>query len=112
MSELEPQLARITGVQLGIEDHGLLSSFIMLDYARAGDKIGGTGQGFGGYNLGGGTFASFWLKGVLAAVGVTEWDQLKGKMVWAYAEHSKVHKIVGLDTGITFDPSLFEEEER
>ena len=36
--------AIITGTYLGIEDHGILTFWLYLDY-------GGSGQGFGGYQL-------------------------------------------------------------
>ena len=109
-SNNDNQLARITGTMLGFEDHGILSSYVYLEYATPGEKIGGSGQGFGGYGLRG-KFASFWLDGVLKAVGVDEWEKLKGKMVWVDAEHSKVHSITGVDTGIKFDPSDYEVED-
>ncbi|WP_423258771.1 hypothetical protein, partial [Escherichia coli] len=42
MNEPEVKNAVITGTMLGVEDHGILSCMIYLDY-------GGAGQGFGGY---------------------------------------------------------------
>lgn len=109
--EPERKLARIRSATLGFEDHGILTSFLNLEYAEPGRRIGSTGQGFGGYGLGG-EYASRWIEGVLTAVGVTDWADLPGKMVWADAEHVKVHRIVGLDTGKEFDPTLWSEEYR
>lgn len=98
----EPQLARITKATLGFTDHGILSSFIMLEYGYPGAKLGGSGQGFGGYALGGG-YGERWIKGILNAVGVDDWSKLEGQMVWVDAEHSKVYAITGLETGKSFD---------
>lgn len=100
MSEL--QLAQIREVTLGVESHGILTSFVHLDYATPGSKLGGAGQGFGGYALNG-EYAARWIRGVLDAVGVEEWSKLPGHMVWVDAEPTKVHAITGLVTGKTFD---------
>lgn len=106
--DLERSLARIKQVTLGIEDHGILTSYLHLEYAEPGQKIGGTGQGFGGYGLGG-EYTALWIEGVLKAVGVDEWSKLVGKLVWADHEQVKVHRIVGVDTGIEFDPTKWKE---
>lgn len=68
--------ARIKSVSLGIEDHGLLTAFLMLDF-------GGSGQGFGGYNLSatGKNYCAIFIRGCLDTVGVEEWSDLPGKIV-------------------------------
>lgn len=103
MPDNEPKLARIESTTLGFEDHGILSSYVMLEYGRPGEKMGGSGQGFGGYILGGPGMA-IWVKGVLDAVGVSDWSSLKGKMVWAVGTDSRVESITGINTGIEFNP--------
>lgn len=67
------QNGRIESTMLGIEDHGILTSFLYLQFA-------GSGQGFGGYTLTGGAMA-YWMKRVLETVGVEKWEDLKGKHV-------------------------------
>jgi hypothetical protein len=68
------ELGIIRRTMLGFEDHGLLSFWLELDF-------GGTGQGFGGYCLGG-TFTDACVRRILKAVGVEKWEDLVGKQVW------------------------------
>lgn len=88
------------------DDHGLLSSWIYLDY-------GGSGQGFGGYalylptsfthhNLKGPNYAGHFIWRVMEVAGVSKWSQLKGKTIRVQCEHSKVRHIVKDDW---FSPS-------
>lgn len=104
MKGTEWQLAEIEGTHLGFEGHGILTGFLFLKYGRPGEKLGGSGQGFGGWGLGG-AYAEAWISGTLKSVGVEDWGDLVGKMVWVDAEHTKVHAIRGLDTGIEFRPA-------
>lgn len=92
-----PELGRIESVTLGIEDHGILSFFLHLDF-------GGKGQGFGGYALDeprkmngkfegrhGAAFGTEVILRILRSVGVENWEDLKGKEVWAYRdEHNMI----------------------
>jgi len=64
---------KITSTFLGIEDRGLLSSFLYLEWE------GGV-QGFGGYHLIG-PYCALWVKRVLETVGVKDWDKLPGKYI-------------------------------
>ena len=96
-------LAKIINTQLGFEDHGILTSFLTLEYAYPGEKMGGAVQGFGGWAIKE-EGASVWIKGVLKSVGVDEWGKLVGEMVWVEAGPSKVHAIRGLRTGTEFRP--------
>ena len=77
----ELKLGRITSTRLGKEDHGILTFWLDLDY-------GGTGQGFGGYSLGG-DFTSTVIEGILEAVGVDNWEDLKGEVVWVKRDGPK-----------------------
>jgi len=91
--------AVIDGTMLGVEDHGLLTFYIYLDY-------GGCGQGFGGYALDeplkvdgrfvrrrGTAFGTEAIMRLLKVVGVSKWEDLKGKAVRADAEQSKIHRL-------------------
>lgn len=91
--------AIITGASLSNADHGILSSFISLDY-------GGSGQGFGGYALFSPdwegserrvgdrlNYAGHWIWRVLEIADVKDWKDLAGRTVRVRQEHSKVHAI-------------------
>ena len=77
--------AVIESVTLSKDDHGLLTSYIGLDYGDSGH------QGFGGYALYLPTsfkhgkvdngFAGHWIWRVMEIAGVGKWDQLKGKTI-------------------------------
>ena len=87
--------AIIEGVTLSSADHGVLSSFVHLDY-------GGSGQGFGGYALylpnssthhNALSVAGHWIWRVMEIAGVSQWSQCKGQTVRLKHEHGKVHAI-------------------
>lgn len=56
---------------LGIEDHGIFTSFVYLEWE-------GGGIGVGGYVLGGQSGIDF-IKEILNVIGVDNWEYLKGK---------------------------------
>ncbi len=104
----EWKLARIRSTCLGIEDHGFLTFYLQLDYAEPGEKIGGESQGFGGYGMwtekhGGTKGCGEMIARVLLAAGTEDWEHLPGRLVWAQAEYTKVHRIMGVDTGLVCD---------
>lgn len=101
---------------LTIEDHDLLTAWLMLDY---GDS---SAQGFGGWALapsptskywpGKANYAGVFVRRVLDVVGVRQWDQLKGKTIRAKREHNKVHAIGNIIKDDWFDPkTIFEKME-
>lgn len=85
---IETRNAIIRKVRLGIEDHGLLSAWLDLDY-------GGSIQGFGGWNLGakGANYCGEFIKCCLQTTGVNDWDDLPGTAIRARAEHTQVRAI-------------------
>jgi len=90
MSDVETKNAVITGTMLGIEDHGIFTAFVDLDY-------GGSGQGFGGYCLGyppdskkSGNAAATFIQEVLRLADVTKWEDLKGRPVRVRTTQNKV----------------------
>ena len=97
---LEIKNATITRTMLGVEDHGIFTFMLTLDY-------GGTGQGAGGYSLDefvkdesagrgrrvGTAYGMDLIMAVLKVVGVEKWEDLKGEHIRVRCEHVKVHAI-------------------
>lgn len=88
--------AKIEYTMLGLEDHGIFTATVGLDY-------GGSGQGFGQYCLKG-EAAYVFISRVLEVVGCEQWEHLPGKPCRVEAEHSKVHKIGHYLRDEWFDP--------
>lgn len=99
------ELGIIDHTMLGIEDHGIMSFMLNV-------KFGSTGQGFGGYALDtpkkdkrgrflkrqGTAFGCDVILRILGAVGVEEWEELKGKEIWAYRDgNTFASKIIGIE---------------
>jgi hypothetical protein len=95
-NEYEIKNAKIDGTSLGIQDHGIFTFSISLDY-------GGSGQSFGGFVLDdkpddtgkrrGSAFGCDAILQVLRVVGVDRWEDLVGKSVRAEARHDKVKRL-------------------
>lgn len=83
----EVKIAKVTKTFLGVEDHGILTAFLDLEYG------GGSGQGAGGYALD--TYdaekecrvatvaCGVFVAGILRACGVDAWEKLPGRTVYA-----------------------------
>lgn len=93
---MEAKNAKITGTMLGIEDHGILTYMINMDY-------GGSGQGAGGYcmdtydesqkkRVGTPLLASHLLQ-IFKTLEVTKWEDLPGKFCRVKATHNGVQAI-------------------
>lgn len=98
MSDRKIQNAIIKNAELTIENHGLLTSWLSLDYGQYGI------QSFGGYCLynlistprnlhSGGAYAGMFIVRILEIAGVGKWSDLVGKTIRVDAEHSKCHGI-------------------
>jgi hypothetical protein len=92
---MEIKNAVIEKATITVDDHGLLSAWLTLDY-------GGMGQGFGGYALylPSGckhhelkSVAGHFIWRVMEIAGVIDWDKLKGKTIRVRAEHGGVDAI-------------------
>ena len=114
MSEIRESNARIESTMLGIEDHGIMTCTLYLDY-------GGSGQGFGGYSLAsGGTHQDkdfgnkgiLFVRKILETVGVRNWEELKGKHVRVKSDWGKVHAIGHIIEDKWFTPAEFFKESK
>ena len=96
MSKREIKNAVIDNIMLGVEDHGILTFYLSLDY-------GSGNQDFGGYELdtynkikkkrvGHRACSDFILK-ILEVVGVKKWEELRGQYIRVDAEYNKIHGI-------------------
>lgn len=96
---IETKNALIQSTMLGIEDHGIMSFSLGLDY-------GGSNQWAGGYALDapiqkdgrfhkrvGSAEGMTLIMEVLRIVGVESWEKLKGKHIRVKADHGKVYAI-------------------
>lgn len=107
----ETQNAVIGSTMLGWEDHGIFTFYLQLDY-------GSSGQGAGGYSLDapmkkdgkfirriGTASGTELLMRVMKVVGVSKWEDLKGKHIRARGTFSKVSAIGNLlkDEWLDFD---------
>lgn len=85
------QIGRIESTMLGQEDHGIMTSYLYLDF-------GGSGQGAGGYGLDtyedapgagkrvGTAFGMDLIMRILETVGVSKWEDLVGVQILALRE--------------------------
>ena len=96
---MEIKNAKITGTMLGIEDHGIMTFMLHLDY-------GGSGQGAGGYCLDtpiklGDTFIKrvgtaagmSLIMEIMEIVGVEKWEDLQGKHIRAKSDFTGIEAI-------------------
>lgn len=107
MNAIETKNALITSATLGIEDHGLLTVSLCFEYECGCQCFGG--HVLDQYDKGkerrvGTAYGCEYIQRVMAAVGVSEWSQLKGKHVRVRAEISKVHAIGHIVKDRWFNP--------
>lgn len=108
----ELKIAKIKSTFLGIEDHGIFSFSLSLDY-------GGSAQGYGTICLGseahpdvdGLTFR--FINRILTACGVDSWEKLPGRTVYAVREPGWSGMVRGLaplpterGEGFVFEPDF------
>ncbi len=111
---LESSNARIKSTMLGVEDHGILTFFIHLEWA-------GACQGLGGYGLDyqksrddetrvGNGCALIAIRKILEVVGVRRWEDLPGQLVRIKEGHD--HKLIigNIIEDVWFDLDAFVKE--
>ena len=99
----ESKNAKIASTMLGIEDHGIMTCMLTLDY-------GGVSQGFGGYDLKYGPYGVKFLREILETVGVSEWEDLPGKYIRVVSDHGKVHRIGHITEDRWFTPESLKDD--
>ena len=106
--------AKIVSTALGVEDHGIFTAMIHLDY-------GGRGQGFGGYSLdappvdrdGGRVptkFGMAFIAAILKTLEVETWEKLPGTYCRVKADRGCVREIGHLLKDKWFDPKALAQE--
>jgi hypothetical protein len=90
VSEYRKDIAKITSTMLGVEDHGILTCSLVVEYGK------GSGQSVGGYCLDGpvkdsdGKFAGRvgtgygmeFVSRIMRACGVSSWEKLTGRTIF------------------------------
>lgn len=89
MSAAVERLARVTDTFLGVEDHGIFTAMVHLNY-------GSSTQGAGSYDLRGGDSAYRFIAGFCRACGAESWEKLPGKVVYALIEDGLVRGLKSL----------------
>lgn len=109
--------AKIESTMLGYEDHGILTAFVTVE----GD---GWGCGFGGYGLDtwneqqkkriGTAYGLQFIIEVLKVVGVSKWEDLKGKHVRVETEGlgGQIKRLGHITKNLWFDPKALADEMR
>lgn len=101
---IEVRNASIKSISLSNEDHGCLSAWLHLDY-------GGTGQGFGGYNLFSPpmklspNYCGWFIWRCLEIGGVSEWNRLPGRTIRVRSDMTRVESIGHILKDDWFNPS-------
>ena len=98
MAEIKNAIIR--SAEIFVEDHGLLTAYLSLDY-------GGSCQGFGGYSFEkhpAPHFAASFIRGCLRVAGVEKWSQLIGRTIRADADYTKIHRIGHIVDDVWYNP--------
>jgi hypothetical protein len=108
MTKVETKNALIESTMLGVEDHGIMTCYLYLDY---GDS---SGQGFGGASLDtydkkkekrvGHKIGMDYIMSILDVVGVGRWEDLIGKHIRVKASMSNVEAIGHITKDKWFTP--------
>lgn len=78
--------ARIRSTMLGVEDHGMLTFYLLIE----GD---GWSQGFGGYVADDGPFLAESVRRILDTLEVRSWEALTGQLVRIDGSGTKMRRI-------------------
>lgn len=110
---LEVQNAKITSTSLGVEDHGIFTAWLTLDY-------GGGGQSFGGFALDtwdearkkriGSAYGMEFIARILETLEVATWEKLPGTVCRVRAQHTSVEEIGHFLKDKWFNPRALADE--
>lgn len=104
--KLHPKIAKVKSTRMGVEDHGIFTTYLTLDY-------GGAGQGAGGYGLDtpisdpetdeflgryGSAYGCEWIKRTIKACGVDAWEDIPGRTIISLTDNDGL--LGGLIRGI------------
>lgn len=73
---------KITQVMLGVEDHGIPTSYLTCE--------GEMNQGFGGYDLRPGRAMLNWITGIQRVLGVSDWSKVQGQFARVRREDGRL----------------------
>lgn len=98
--ELIREVAKIVNTHLGVEDHGILTAMLQLDFGGSGIAAGGWALDDRPAEPGGdrvpSTECGRWVAGVVRACGVEYREQVKGRTVFALMERPR-GMVVGIE---------------
>lgn len=94
---IETRNAVIESTMLGIEDHGIMTCVLHLNFD-------GWSQGFGTHDLAPPAYGVAYLRRILETVGVDTWEQLRGKVIRARTDYGKIHAIGNVIKDVWFAP--------
>jgi NADH:ubiquinone oxidoreductase subunit 5 (subunit L)/multisubunit Na+/H+ antiporter MnhA subunit len=97
---MNQRIGKITDTMLGIEDHGIFTATLFMDY-------GGVGQGVGNLFLDDydeatrkrvpSTCAGAFIAGVLRACGVRQWEHVKGRTIYVLFNEETGYQAIGIE---------------
>lgn len=90
------RLAKVTRTFLGLEGHGILTAYLIVDY-------GGSSQSIGGYALHG--VGTVFLERILSACGVESWEALVGRTIYVLTDDAG--RVVGVENLPTENGNAF-----
>jgi hypothetical protein len=107
---METKNAVIVDAGIAIEEYGILSARITLDYGKS-TQVLGQALYLTRDRLDGGSYAGFFLYEVLEVIGVSAWEQLKGKAVRVMCDECHVEAIGHVINDSWFYPNkAFDQE--
>jgi hypothetical protein len=81
--EYAKELAKVERVELGWEDHGILTCALQVDYGSGGQSVGGYALDEPGENGRTGTaYGMEFVARMMRACGVREWSKIKGRTIY------------------------------
>jgi hypothetical protein len=100
---METRNAVITDAIIEIEDHGLLSVYVVLDYGSSA-QVFGRGVYAPKSGMNGKNYAGHFIYRVLEVAGVCKWEQLKGKTVRVTGDSRRIEAIGHIIADVWFNP--------